>query len=396
MRVLVNALSLGSLSGQHVLFGHLAQLARWTMDKHEYLVLHQAAHGLAVRNALPFANVKFIQAPRNASRWATRSVWESLTIPSLLKKNAADRYFTPAGTILPRCPVPQISLAQNPWCLVPQIHKGSTERLKAMLQRAAYKRAATAADLMVYNSKHIQNLYLQNAGRTTLAPSMIAYQGINDETHIAAAAMRSENRRKPFRILSVSAMAPWKGAETVVRATGLLRKKGIPAELYLVGPWPDSQYESRIRTLIQEDGLQTYVHITGKVSVAELHEHYASAQVFCLMSQCESFGIPAVEAQAFGTPVVGSDSCAMAEIGGAGGLFGPPGNAANTARLLEVLLTDAFRWKQYSDAAIRNSERYIWSTCSRPLLKIVDEYVDDAHCFEQPELSSQYETRSHC
>lgn len=372
MRVLVNALSLGSLSGQHVLFGHLSQLARWTLNAHEFIVLHQAAHTPDVRQVLPFANVILLPAPRIANHWATRSAWEALTIPSLIRRHNADLYFTPAGTILPRSPVPQVSLAQNPWCLVPQIHRTASERFKAKLQRFAYRRAATLADLMVYNSKHIQSLYHENAAARKLAPSLIAFQGINDETHAIAEKTRTHITRRPFSVVSVSAMAHWKGAETVVAAVGILRRKGIPAELTLVGPWPDKSYEIDIRRQIQQDKLQASVIIAGKVSVSELHVHYATAKVFCLMSQCESFGIPAVEAQAFGTPVVGSSNCAMPEIGGDGGRFVAPRQPEDAADAIQELLTDEAHWAETSSRAVRNSERFRWETCSQPLLRMFD------------------------
>ena len=378
MRVLVNALSLGSLSGQHVLFGHLSQLARWTLNVHEFIVLHQAAHTADVRQALPFANVILLQAPQIANHWATRSAWESVTIPSLIRRHSADRYFTPAGTIIPRIGVPQVSLAQNPWCLVPEIHRTTADRFKAGLQRIAYRRAATSADLMVYNSQHIRNLYHKNANTLKLAPSLIAFQGINDQTHTIAEQSRANSVRRPFSVVSVSAMAHWKGVETIVTAIGMLRKKGIPAELTLVGPWPDKTYEAGIRKQIRDEQLQASVTIAGKVSVSELHSHYATAKVFCLMSQCESFGIPAVEAQAFGTPVVGSNTCAMEEIGGSGGLFCQPSNPSATAALLEPLLTEHETWLKFSNAAVRNSNRFRWEVCSIPLMQMFgsrDEYA---------------------
>lgn len=373
MRVLVNALSLGSLSGQHVLFGHLSQLAKWTATQHEFIVLVDECHSESARRALRFPNVSFTEAPSWAGHWAIRSAWEASSIPALLKRSSIERYFTPAGTILPRCSVPQISLAQNPWCLVPEIHRSIGERTKARLQRIAYRRAAISADLMVYNSLHIQGLYEKNARSRHLAPTVIAHQGIHEETHEVALEKRLSARRNPWRILSVSAMAHWKGAETLVSSVALLRAGGVPAELVMVGPWPDDSYLQRIRSLIAEHQLESAITIAGKVSVSDLYDHYATARVFCLMSRCESFGIPAVEAQAFGTPVVGSSSCAMQEIGGDGGLFGLPGDVQQTSEMLQTLLTDETKWQTTSRAALDNAAKFRWELCSRPLLKMVQD-----------------------
>ena len=178
-------------------------------------------------------------------------------------------------------------------------------------------------------------------------------------------------------------MAPWKGADTLVKAVSLLRQRDIPATAKLVGPWPSPEYRNHVEGLIQSLSLQEAVAITGKVSREELWQNYASAQVFCLMSQCESFGIPAVEAQAFGTPVVGANVCAMPEIGGEGGVFGPPTDSESTADLLESVLTESETWDRLSTAARENVKRFDWDVCSRPLLRIVNEeynHDSDPNC----------------
>ena len=57
----------------------------------------------------------------------------------------------------------------------------------------------------------------------------------------------------------------------------LVRNKGLTARLTLVGPWPDLQYERRIRQQIADCGLQREVTITGHVGKNELHRHYATS-----------------------------------------------------------------------------------------------------------------------
>lgn len=368
MRVLVNALSIGSLSGRHVLYGHLQQLAGWTSGTHEFLVLHSPHEQPPAFLQRP--NVTWIAAPQAAVHWATRSLWEAWDIPGWLKRHGCDLYFTPNGTILPRCPVPQVSLAQNPWCLMPGIPHTWAERTKAQLQRAAYRHAWQYASAMVYNSKHMRELYRSNAHRLPEGQACIAYQGVNDVTFAAAEVARNQIERQPRTIVSVSTMARWKGAETLVGALERLRERGIDAQLRLVGTWPHRDYERMVREEIMRRNLENQVTIVGEVSVEQLHREYASARIFALMSRCESFGIPAVEAQAFGTPVVGATGCAMPEIGGDGGIFGPPGDPPGTADLLAPLLTDDAAWSTLSQRALANVQRFRWDVCTRPLMDL--------------------------
>jgi glycosyltransferase involved in cell wall biosynthesis len=91
-----------------------------------------------------------------------------------------------------------------------------------------------------------------------------------------------------------------------------------------------------------------------------------------LMSYCESFGIPAAEAMAFGTPIVASQDCAISEVCAGAGLFGPAGNPDWTADALEQLLTDPSTWSQFSSQALQNASRLRWEACSRPLMKMFE------------------------
>ncbi len=365
MRVLVNGLSIGSLSGRHVLYGHLRELVAWGAGTHEFHVLHAPGERPPVE--LQRDHVHWLEAPAAALRWTTRAMWEAWGVPRLIRAHRCELYFTPSGTVLPRSPVPQVSLAQNPWCLMPGIPRGAAQQAKAWLQRKAYRSALRRADLMFFNSRHMRDLYQRNNDGALPATARIAYQGIQEATFAAARTLESLIERRACSIVSVSTMARWKGAETVVRAVALLRQRGIPATYRLVGSWPDREYERLVRAEIVRLGLEDVVSFAGEVSVDDLHHEYASATVFCLMSGCESFGIPAVEAQAFGTPVVGSNVCAMPEIGGVGGVYGPPGDPAATARLLEPLLTDVDVWRTMSARARDNAERFHWDVCSRPL-----------------------------
>lgn len=368
MRVLVNGLSVGSLSGRHVLYGHLQQLAKWTTGTHELIVVH-APHE-PPPTALQRSNITWIAAPNAAIHWASRSLWEAWELPRWLKRHGCDLYFTPNGTVLPHCSVPQISLAQNPWCLMRDVPRTWTERTKARLQRTAYRLAWQHAGLMIYNSQHMRELYRQNANGLPEGRSCIAYQGVNEATFAAAALAGDQVERQPQTIVSVSTMARWKGAETLVTAVDCLRQRGIAAQLRLVGAWPHRDYERMVRQEITRRNLERQVTIIGEVSVEQLHREYATARVFALMSRCESFGIPAVEAQAFGTPVVGATGCAMPEIGGDGGVFGPPGDAHVAADLLAPLLVDDGVWNALSQRALMNAGRFRWDECSRPLLEM--------------------------
>jgi glycosyltransferase involved in cell wall biosynthesis len=368
MRVLVNGLSIGALSGRHVVYGFLRPLAQWTQSEHEYLLLtHESEPPPA---DLLSGNVRHLPVPDRLKPWYWRTAWELRELPRLVAREKIDLVLTASGAVTPTCGAPQVSLAQNPWCMVPAVQSGLRQRGKAALQRRAYRQALRSAAMMVFISKYLESLYQSLDPQGQHARSEIAYVGLDDATHAAADAWRARAAKQPLLIVSVSAMAAWKGADVVVAALSRLRQQGVGAQLRLVGPWPDADYRAKIDRQIDDLNLRSAVEITGQVSKDELHRHYAEAQVFCLMSRCESFGIPAAEAQAFGTPVVSTSACAISEVCSGGGRFGPTDDPDWTADALAELLTDSSAWTACSERGVENARRLRWEQCARPLLNM--------------------------
>jgi glycosyltransferase involved in cell wall biosynthesis len=370
MRVLVNALSVTNLSGRHVLLGHLSKLSEWTNSHHDYFVLYHKANKDICKDL--GKNVQWIECPGHTAHWLSRTLWERSQLPNMASKLRMDLLFTPSGTALPRLSIPQVTFAQNPWCLVSEVQKKPNEKIKAALQRKVYKEAMQVSSMMIFNSEFMRQAYRKNAGFEE-AVSEIVYQAIDEETHETADRIRNSVIKIGAQILSVSVMAPHKGVETLVKAIYILRQShGISAHLVLIGAWPDKGYEKKIRALVKELDLEKEVNFKGFVPREELCRYYAESKIFCLMSWCESFGIPAIEAQAFGTPVISSNCCAIPEVCGNGGVYPNPGDYKTVADQMARLLKDDNAWSRLSESAIQNAKKYHWETCSIPLMRIFD------------------------
>ncbi len=377
MKVVVNALSTTNLSGRHVLLGYLGELAGSTKGNCSFDVLHHAGNAGIRRDFGP--DVSWQQCPPWTQHWASRVLWERTRLPRYLRRSGADLLIMASGTVLEGCPVPQWTLAMNPWCLVPGVPRGAAERFKAALQRRAYRRAVLKADMIGFLSGYLRDAYRRNAGSVERR-GVVAYAGLSPDLANALGRAPIPCTQRSSEILTVSSMAPHKGIETVVKAMSRLRANGVaPVVLRLVGAWPNPGYERRIRRLVASRGLTDSVMFEGHVSREELLERYARARVFCLMSRCESFGIPAVEAQAFGTPVVSSNGCAIPEVCGEGGIYPEAGDVEGTAQALRTLLADGAAWGRLSDASRRNAGRFAPATVSRPLVEMMNEYITRSH-----------------
>ena len=108
-------------------------------------------------------------------------------------------------------------------------------------------------------------------------------------------------------------------------------------------------------------------------------EAYQSAlrDAFALVSASrdEGFGLPVVEAQAVGTPVVLADTPIFREIGGdPAGFFDPDGVASFVAAVRE--LEDPTEWRRRSLASAAWSQRYSWPDAARQLLDVLREAAE--------------------
>lgn len=365
-RMLVNALSVTNQSGLHVLLGHMDQAAEALAGSVRLVVLcRRDMDGL--RTGLG-DRADWVFAPAATRRWLFRAAWERLNLARIARRYGAALYFTPSGLAAHLPPaVKQIVFCQNPWALV-SAARHRRDAPKAWLQRRAYRRAMRVADTMIFNSRYMQEAYRTNAGFEEKR-GLVVHQAADDAVRGRAADL-SDVPRQRDQILSVSAMAPHKNAGTLVRAFAIVRSSYPSARLVLAGAWPDAGYERNIRALVASLGIAHAVEFTGHVSREQLDHYYAESRVFCLMSRCESFGIPAIEAQLFGTPVVTSTVCAMPEISGAGGLYCDPDDIAGIAAALCTLLTDDKEWRRLSDLARLNAARFEWSRCSQPLVDL--------------------------
>jgi len=139
-------------------------------------------------------------------------------------------------------------------------------------------------------------------------------------------------------LLSVANFQPRKNLSRLVRAAARLPEVAA-GELGLVLIGTGAPEESDlIREAAAAAGRRALICMPGYRQGQPLRAAYAEATALVFPSLCESFGIPAVEAMAQGTPVALADSTALPEIGGdAGWYFDPNSDESITATLRSLL-----------------------------------------------------------
>ena len=148
-------------------------------------------------------------------------------------------------------------------------------------------------------------------------------------------------------LMHISNFRPVKRVVDVVRTFARVQQD-VPSILVMVGDGPDrGEAENEARAL----GVEADVHFLGRIeSVAPL---LASADLFFLMSDRESFGLSALEALACGVPAFGYDVGGLPEVirDGVTGYLRPVGDVEGIAAAAVSLLLDAPRFAAMRTAA---------------------------------------------
>jgi N-acetyl-alpha-D-glucosaminyl L-malate synthase BshA len=156
-------------------------------------------------------------------------------------------------------------------------------------------------------------------------------------------------------LMHISNFRPVKRVVDVVRIFARVQRE-VPAVLVMVGDGPDRvSAEEEARVL----GVERDVHFLGRIDpVAPL---LASADLYLLPTDRESFGLSALEALACGVPALGYDVGGIREVvkNGVTGALRPVGDLDGLSEFAVALLRDPARWNAMSAAAAADArERF--------------------------------------
>lgn len=132
-------------------------------------------------------------------------------------------------------------------------------------------------------------------------------------------------------------------------------KKVPDAQLIIGGSMKN---EEELRQLVKNLNLEDNVKIKGFVDAQTKREILSETKVFASPSNQEGFGITYVEANSFGTPVVGYEIEELDTVPGYAGIMVPQNDKIQLAENIIYLLTNESKWREYSKGALKNAARF--------------------------------------
>jgi glycosyltransferase involved in cell wall biosynthesis len=146
----------------------------------------------------------------------------------------------------------------------------------------------------------------------------------------------------PPTVLFLGNLYHTKGTHVLVRATALLRDRGVCCRVVLAGAEPGGDESERLHRLVGELGLDEIVELPGPCYGDDKHRRMVEADVFCFPTFYEAEAMPLVvlEAMAYGLPVVSTSWRAVPSmvVEGETGHLVEPGDVTALADRLEELI----------------------------------------------------------
>jgi glycosyltransferase involved in cell wall biosynthesis len=128
---------------------------------------------------------------------------------------------------------------------------------------------------------------------------------------------------------------------------------------------------SRVYASGVAEELPTNLTLLGRIDDDELAWCYDNALALVFPSRYEGFGLPVIEAQSRGCPVVSSDAASLPEVLGGSGLLFPPDDHEQLLRHVARLLEDKVAREALADAGRTNVLRYRWSAAARTVAELI-------------------------
>ncbi len=170
-------------------------------------------------------------------------------------------------------------------------------------------------------------------------------------------------------ILSVGTLEPRKNLPMLIEAYGLLRQEtAVDVPLILVGGkgWIYDEIFATIDTL----GLRAHVRHLEGVYDEQLAHLYHAAGVLVTPSHYEGFGLPALEAQHCGCPVIVSKRGSLPEIVGPQGIILDPDDIELWAKTIRQVLSDGEMRERLIAQGYQQASKFSWDKAARATIQL--------------------------
>ena len=213
--------------------------------------------------------------------------------------------------------------------------------------------------------------------RVAVEAAAPVYRPSESAEAIASVASRAGVADGQRWFIYVGGFNPHKHVDLLVRAHAeLARDSTDPPLLLLVGDATSDPFHgarAQIHAAIAASGTESLVRWTGFLSDEDLRHLLSGAVALVLASECEGFGLPAVEAAACGTPVIATTESPLPELLKGAGFFVAPRDVTALVAAMRRLDTDRDARDSMARCAKVRASALSWPRAARSTLAALRE-----------------------
>jgi glycosyltransferase involved in cell wall biosynthesis len=172
--------------------------------------------------------------------------------------------------------------------------------------------------------------------------------------------------------LAVGTLEPRKNLRRLLKAFSLYDKQEV-SRYPLVLAGGKGWLENDLEDFIQELGIRDKVCLLGYVADEELAWLYNNCFSFVYPSLYEGFGLPVLEAMAFGAVVITSNTTSLPEVAGDAVQYINPLDEQDMVKAFKKIAEDADYRKELKAKAAKQAHKFSWEKTAQEVLDIYSE-----------------------
>ena len=319
------------------------------------------------------AAADLVTVPCSAESRLVRAAWRQFCLNRRVRRDGADllhgtAYVLPIAT--PDPPVPTVVTVHD---LIALTHPQFCPTLNAWHFRSLLPRTLRRARRIIVHSRATADELIGRSGVPARKISVLR-PGIADVFFKRLTKAKRESVALRYNLperylLFAGNLEPKKNLRTVLAALERASEHGYTGSLVLTAPqcWKNHPLAAKLTAP------GSRIRVTGYVRPDDMPALYANADALVFVSLVEGFGLPIVEAQATGRPVVTSNILSMPEVAGGAACLVDPFDVASIREGLLRIIGDS----SYRDALVRrgheNVKRFHPASIAAEYVKLYEE-----------------------
>lgn len=299
-------------------------------------------------------------------RWLAlgrRNFWTQIRLSAEMLLNPPDIFFSPGYTLPFLHPKKSYVMIHDiAFMHRPEDYSPSEAKFLQWITRYTLKRAFAVLTPSEYTKKDLIETFQFPAEKIFPVPLAAnkAFLSKNIDTSLKDKVKKLYRITSPY-IIYIGRLQAKKNISGIIESFAQIHRKAphfSSLKLVLVGP-PNYGWE-KAQQIIQKNHLSDAVLLLNYVDQKYLPALLSQAEALIFPSFYEGFGIPILEAQMCGVPVITSNTTSMPEVAGEGALLVDPLNTAEIAQALQEVLTNQEKRNQLIEKGYQNAKNYSW------------------------------------